>query len=430
MGAKDSADYNRRPMPRNQMTEPFSELGEDVLLHSNLHKVMVLFHKPAGWSIGQVFLVAMLLPVLTAAWWWLLVDEIAAIIAGTILAIFMLADAVLLWSLPRWGLSFGPWQAQLFALAVPRLAASLMLAMAAWLLAPGWVLGLLLSVHLLGSAALIWGTVVEPFRLQLTHLPVELESSLPGPPVRILHISDLHIERLTRREQKLLTLVREAAPDLILITGDYLNLSYVRDVQSQADVTQLLQKLAAPLGVYAILGSPPVDERDVVPPLFTDLPIRLLKDEWLELALDHERRLILLGMDCTHYLPLDRHRLARMVDSAPNSAPRILLYHAPDLMPEAAELGLDLYLCGHTHGGQVRLPGFGAILTSSQLGKRYEMGLYREGRTNLYVSRGVGLEGLSAPRVRFLAPPEITLITLSGRPEDVAGGERRSVETV
>jgi hypothetical protein len=83
-------------------------------------------------------------------------------------------------------------------------------------------------------------------------------------------------------------------------------------------------------------------------------------------------------------------------------------------MPEAARHGIDLYLCGHTHGGQVRLPGFGAILTSSQLGKRYEMGLYREGQTSMYVSRGVGLEGLSAPRVRFLAPPEITLITLQG----------------
>ena len=73
-----------------------------------------------------------------------------------------------------------------------------------------------------------------------------------------------------------------------------------------------------------------------------------------------------------------------------------------------------LVLCGHTHGGQVRLPLFGAILTSSQLGKRYEMGLYREGNTQMYVSRGVGLEGLSAPRVRFLAPPEVTLVTLVG----------------
>jgi hypothetical protein len=83
-------------------------------------------------------------------------------------------------------------------------------------------------------------------------------------------------------------------------------------------------------------------------------------------------------------------------------------------MPQAADHGIDLYLCGHTHGGQIRLPVIGAILTSSQLGKRYEMGHYHEGQTHMYVSRGVGLEGLSAPRIRFMAPPEITLVTLVG----------------
>jgi hypothetical protein len=117
-------------------------------------------------------------------------------------------------------------------------------------------------------------------------------------------------------------------------------------------------------------------------------------------------------MDCTHHLPTDRARLDQLHAAAPNNAPQILLYHSPELMPEASERAIDLYLCGHTHGGQVRLPGIGALLTSSQLGRRYVMGLYREGRTHLYVSRGLGLEGLSAPRVRFLSPPEMTLVTI------------------
>jgi predicted MPP superfamily phosphohydrolase len=84
-------------------------------------------------------------------------------------------------------------------------------------------------------------------------------------------------------------------------------------------------------------------------------------------------------------------------------------------MPQATEEGIDLYLCGHTHGGQVRLPLIGPLLTSSHLGRQYVMGLYRSGRTHLYVSRGVGLEGLSAPRVRLLTRPEITMVTI--RPE-------------
>jgi predicted MPP superfamily phosphohydrolase len=90
-------------------------------------------------------------------------------------------------------------------------------------------------------------------------------------------------------------------------------------------------------------------------------------------------------------------------------------------MPQAIEHGIDLYLCGHTHGGQVRLPVIGAVLTSSRLGRRYVMGHYHEGRTHLYVSRGVGFEGLGAPRVRLFCPPEITLITLGGAERGGAG---------
>ena len=109
-----------------------------------------------------------------------------------------------------------------------------------------------------------------------------------------------------------------------------------------------------------------------------------------------------MGLDCTHHIPSDAAALEDLMIKVPNNTPRILLYHAPDLMPQAADHAIDLYLCGHTHGGQVRLPGHGAILTSSQYGKRYEMGHYSKGQTHMYVSRGVGMEGLSAPRAGHL----------------------------
>jgi predicted MPP superfamily phosphohydrolase len=75
---------------------------------------------------------------------------------------------------------------------------------------------------------------------------------------------------------------------------------------------------------------------------------------------------------------------------------------------------VDLVLSGHTHGGQWRIPGFGAILTSSRFGKRYEAGRYTKDNTHLYVSRGLGMEGFGAPRARFFCPPELVLITLRG----------------
>jgi predicted MPP superfamily phosphohydrolase len=254
----------------------------------------------------------------------------------------------------------------------------------------------------------------EPFTLATTNRAVQLPAwPDDSPPVRLLHLSDLHVERLTRRESHLLELIEQAQPDVIVITGDYLNLSYVNEPTARAEVRQLLAKIKAPYGVYATLGSPPVDPRDTTPSLFDDLDIRLLRDEVAVLQLPGNRKLSLLGLDCEHDLASDASVFRKLFELAPPDSMRLLLYHSPELMPLVQRYPIDLYLCGHTHGGQIRLPAYGAILTSSVTGKRYEMGAYLEQDTMLYISRGIGLEGLSAPRMRLLCPPEIILFTLS-----------------
>jgi hypothetical protein len=77
---------------------------------------------------------------------------------------------------------------------------------------------------------------------------------------------------------------------------------------------------------------------------------------------------------------------------------------------------MDLYLCGHTHGGQVRLPFYGALVTFSRYGKKYEAGEYIVGNTVMYVNRGVGMEN-NAPRIRFLTRPEVALIEVKPKEE-------------
>jgi uncharacterized protein len=121
-----------------------------------------------------------------------------------------------------------------------------------------------------------------------------------------------------------------------------------------------------------------------------------------------------MGLRCTRDLAAAGAALRALLAQAPTDAFTLLLFHTPDLMPQAAALGVDLYFAGHTHGGQWRVPGFGAILTSSHYWKRYEAGHYREGTTHLYVSRGLGMEGFGAPRARFFCPPEVVSVTLSG----------------
>lgn len=332
------------------------------------------------------------------------------------LALFTLGDALVLVSLPRWRLSFGPVGPQLFTLEIPRLVVAALAAPVATWLGPAPALVGVVVINLGASLALVWGAFIEPLRLELSHQSLT-SNPLPqdAPPVRLLHISDLHVERFGRREEGLLHLVQEIAPDLILLTGDYLNLSYVDDSGTRADARRLLAALSfgeerlAPGGVYAVLGSPTVDRNSAS--LFEGLPIRLLRDEVVTVDLGPGRRLALLGLDCSHNLEHDAERLAAVAARAPPDAFRVLLYHSPELMPMAPQFDIKLYLCGHTHGGQVRLPLYGALVTSSKLGKRFEMGHYHLDGTHLYVSRGVGLEGMSAPRVRFLCPPEITLFS-------------------
>ena len=330
---------------------------------------------------------------------------------ATLSLAFTIADGVGLALLPRLGRSFGPVSPPLLALAFSRTA----IALAVGLLWAGWP-GLLLTaaLNLAITAALLYATWIEPFHIGVTRAELRSPKLNGHAPLRLLHVTDLHIERITPRERELLRLVEKLAPDVIVLTGDYLNLSCVHDPQAHGEAHGLLTHLCdlARGPIYAVTGSPPVDFHDVVPAIFKDLPITWLLDAVEELHIKGHT-LWLIGLRCTRERHLDAPRLRRLLDSRPQHTFTLLLYHSPDLMPEAVELGVDLYLCGHTHGGQVRLPFFGALITSSDFWKRYEMGRYEEGDTTLYVSRGLGMEGHGAPRARFLAPPEIVLWTLS-----------------
>jgi hypothetical protein len=387
------------------------------------HKLLLITNLPAGWPAWVVGSLVMAEVALVAGLWWLVAGRAAGLGLAAAQIGFAGADAIVLLLLPRRRVSFGPVGPQLLVLQLPRAATGLLaLPGAAWGSAP-CALWALVLVNVAASAALVWGALVEPLRLQVTEMKVECGDSVADAlPFRLLHVSDLHVEGWGQREERVLELARQSAPDLIVLTGDYVSLSCVDDPVAHAHTRRLLASLSAPAGVFAVLGSPPVDRNSSR--LFDGLSIRLLRDEVAIVqhggtgrgAGDRTpgHRLALLGLECTHQPDLDAARLEEVACGAPRGVYRVLLYHSPDLALIAPEVGVDLYLCGHTHGGQVRLPLVGALVTSSQLGKRFEVGHHRIGPTRLYVSRGIGLEGMGAPRVRFLCPPEMTLFTLRG----------------
>jgi len=348
----------------------------------------------------------------SAAWPWR--QTALQISAGALTLLAITVDGASLALLPRLGRSFGPVTPPLLALALLRAGLTAL----AGLLWPTWPsLALLAILQAALTAAQLYATWVEPQRVVVTSLELASPKLDGGKPLRVLHISDIHFERWTARERRLLERAAELRPGLILLTGDYLNLSTVEDHSAQQGVRDLLAGLAALAPTYAITGSPPVDLPHVVPAVFAGLPITWLLDEATDVRVNG-CRLRLVGLRCTRERAQDAPRLHRLLSNGTGPLFTILLYHSPDLMPEAVQAEVDLYLAGHTHGGQLRLPLFGALITSSDFWKRYEAGLYRERWTTLYVSRGLGMEGWGAPRARFLAPPELVLLTL--RPADPA----------
>jgi predicted MPP superfamily phosphohydrolase len=115
-------------------------------------------------------------------------------------------------------------------------------------------------------------------------------------------------------------------------------------------------------------------------------------------------------------LPVDTGKsVHEALTNIPNDEYKIFLFHDPDCLQEIAENHVDLYLAGHTHGGQVALPFYGALMTVSAFGKKYEHGLHKMDDTYLYVNRGISMEGGMAPRVRFCARPEVTLFEVFSR---------------
>jgi predicted MPP superfamily phosphohydrolase len=328
---------------------------------------------------------------------------------GAAYGVFVCADGALLILLPRLKRSFGAPQLPWLSLMVIRLVPTLAVAA----LPSGWTIGGLAGFHLVVAVSAWYACWVEPMCLNVVHIPVRSEKLNGCSALRVLQISDLHIERITERERRLLNLVEQLTPDAIVLTGDYLNISYTHDPDTKRQARELLAKLDAPYGVFAVTGSPSVDPPTVLAELLDGLDIIWLRDRVLQLDAC-ERRLQIVGVECSYDILADEERLHRLLDDQQEDVFKLLLYHTPDVMPAAVKAKVDLYLAGHTHGGQLRLPLYGAIVTASNFGKRYEMGLYREEDTTLYVSRGVGLEGAGAPRARFLSPPEITLFTLSG----------------
>lgn len=362
-----------------------------------------------GFLVGLTLVVYLAWPVEQPAW-----PEQYAATAAAFYLVIVLLDWLSLALLPRLGRSFGPPKPPLISLAVVRAATMVILG----LVAPDHFLVAVL-VNLAITSLSFYALWIEPFRLDVTRQTLRSSKLRAGAqPLRLLHISDLHIERISPRERDLNQLVKLLAPDIIVFSGDFVSLLHPEPDRARDHIRRVIGEWQAPMGVYVISGSPLVETEEMVASYVEELDnLRWLCDEMACVKTD-AGLIHILGMSTTHDRDVDVPRLRdltqRLGSNNEEDTFRLLLYHSPDLAPEANELGYDLYLAGHTHGGQVRLPFVGALITSSEFWRTYAMGRYDMNRTTLYVTRGVGMEGASAPRIRLLAPPEIVLWEIIG----------------
>ncbi len=392
------------------MAEKPNIQSADPLEHTLLHKLLVQTDRLQSLPAAVVALLLALNITVTTLWWvWSGRDSVTVILVALGYALASVVDWVGLRTLRITGRSYGPEKPSVLALSALR--ALLLIALAVFS-APSW---LALLVMALISLLAFYATWIEPFRLGVTEQQYHTAKwSAAAPPLRLLQIGDIHMERVTPRERDLNRLIDELKPDIIVFTGDFVNLSNTHDPQAEAAIREIIGQWRAPLGVYCVSGTPLVEPLERVRAFVDGLDnLRLLPNQWITVNTPGGA-LNILGLVVTHDMQRDREQLKKMMMIAPKSGLHLLLMHPPDIAPEANELGVDLYLCGHTHGGQIRLPLVGALFSSSHLGNRFIMGRYELGTTTLYTSRGVGLEGLGAPRARFLCPPEITLWEIRG----------------
>jgi predicted MPP superfamily phosphohydrolase len=269
---------------------------------------------------------------------------------------------------------------------------------------------------LAGAGALAYAAAVEPYWIDVPRLELftpRLPEAYSGYTIYI--VSDLHTRRMGRRERSVAAILRDLPPaDLVAVTGDMVHTRRGID-----PFLEIAQSFKATDGVYAVFGNS--EHKNGVRP--HELAGILQQHGITPLLNRHAiltrgaASIALVGTDdpCTN-----RDHLTHALAGVPDELFTLALMHSPDSIAEAVLRGVDVVLSGHTHGGQIRFPITGAPFTHSWMGGRMSSGYYagrrlrmaigiRPGRTQLYVTRGIGVSGVA---LRFLCRPELTVLTL------------------
>lgn len=263
-------------------------------------------------------------------------------------------------------------------------------------------------------ARVSYGYHVEPTWLELNHLEIPVADLSPAfARFRIVQLSDLHCSRQVTEDylSEAVDLAGSQQADVVVLTGDFIHKGY----KYVDRVAEVLGRLSAPFGVYAVLGNHDYSVRNAlgfrrhrhlhhaVVQGLTERGIRVLRNQSVRLERG-SAALYLTGLDDLWSRDCDVDRA--FADLHPD-VPRVVLAHNPQTVDRLEGRRCDLMLSGHTHGGQINWPGIGRPMLTRRA-RRFAAGLYRHGQTYLYVNKGIGF----GFRFRFGVRPEVAVATL------------------
>jgi predicted MPP superfamily phosphohydrolase len=271
--------------------------------------------------------------------------------------------------------------------------------------------GSFLTVLGLGSGGYFYANRIEPNLLDINNQQMQhpfIPRSFDG--IKIVQFSDTHLgfQYNLNQFEKLVKKINNLKPDLIFFTGDLID-----EPNKYPEINQLvpiLQQLKAPLGQYCIFGNHDHGGygSDIYRNIMETANFTVLLNESKPIKLKNGSKIYLIGIDDAM---LGQPDLKLALNQVPNNMFKLLLSHAPDLAETAVQYQIHWQLSGHSHGGQVKIPFVGALVTPP-FARVYTEGLYTIGESSpltLYVNRGIGTTRLP---FRFMARPELTIFTL------------------